>query len=264
MQYACPIQVFERTKVGAFAASLENTKPIQRFLSAGANMELLTQFELKGRERFVATQEGFWLLCFDREHDELVKRIGLLAQLAAENVGAVEPPKRLLESAWRIVSSRSTKASGTGHSVCGTPRSDILCPKCSQPAQPIARIHLADKPLGQNPWPDAALSFFRCLRDDCEDWSAQFFVAKQTRPPAQCISVELEPEPATSSGKNRLGGDPRWIQSPEIPECPKCGKIMHFALQMDGCGSLSFGDAGMLYAFACPACKVTATVIQSH
>ena len=32
----------------------------------------------------------------------------------------------------------------------------------------------------------------------------------------------------------RIGGTPAWIQDPEFPVCPQCGKRMKFILQLPG------------------------------
>jgi hypothetical protein len=50
----------------------------------------------------------------------------------------------------------------------------------------------------------------------------------------------------------------------ETPDCPKCEAAMAFMLQLASDSRIACGDAGMLYAFACPECKVIASLAQSH
>jgi hypothetical protein len=68
----------------------------------------------------------------------------------------------------------------------------------------------------------------------------------------------------------KLGGEPDWIQGADIPICPSCGIAMVFVAQIDSIAmadkskhaekdrktgkkiqEFMFGDAGMIYVFAC-------------
>jgi len=65
---------------------------------------------------------------------------------------------------------------------------------------------------------------------------------------------------------NRLGGHPAWVQSAEYPDCPDCGRVMGFLLQVEAGlpgaeGGTAF-DEGVLYGFWCDACRVSAYVVQ--
>ncbi|MDR3056471.1 MAG: hypothetical protein LBU53_13945 [Zoogloeaceae bacterium] len=65
----------------------------------------------------------------------------------------------------------------------------------------------------------------------------------------------------------RLGGEPSWIQNPDVPVCPHCGETMEFLLQLDTGlpdtdpdrkdGEVYFGSGGMCYVFWCDTCKVS-------
>jgi hypothetical protein len=57
----------------------------------------------------------------------------------------------------------------------------------------------------------------------------------------------------------KLGGEPVWMQDDETPTCD-CGATMQFVAQIEdrGGGGINFGDAGIGYAFACPACPTSA------
>ncbi len=68
---------------------------------------------------------------------------------------------------------------------------------------------------------------------------------------------------------NRVGGDPCWIQYPEYPACPECGRRMVFLLQImsglptgDG-DEHTFGDGGICYSSWCDRCHISALLWQS-
>jgi uncharacterized protein YwqG len=76
------------------------------------------------------------------------------------------------------------------------------------------------------------------------------------------VSVVALASPTTLASK--VGGAPRWLQGPEIPDCARCGNPMTFFAQLRSLPDLAFGDDGCLYTFVCVGCKVTATFVQSH
>jgi hypothetical protein len=64
--------------------------------------------------------------------------------------------------------------------------------------------------------------------------------------------------------RNKLGGEPDWIQGEEIPKCT-CGKKMTFYGQLDSIGdSVCLADCGMIYVFVCPDCLETKSVLQFY
>lgn len=59
-----------------------------------------------------------------------------------------------------------------------------------------------------------------------------------------------------------LGGRPRWVQSPEIPDCPECSKMMFYigrnqASEWSG----SIGDQ-VVFGFACEDCMLAVQIMQ--
>ncbi len=74
----------------------------------------------------------------------------------------------------------------------------------------------------------------------------------------------------TNSRQNlhRVGGYPCWIQSAEYPECPGCGGLMRFLLQLDSGlplengDELSWGSGGIAYFHWCDACRISACLLQ--
>ena len=64
--------------------------------------------------------------------------------------------------------------------------------------------------------------------------------------------------------KNKLGGEPDWIQGENTPNCT-CGKKMSFYGQLDSIGdSICLADCGMIYVFVCADCFETKSVLQSY
>jgi len=146
----------------------------------------------------------------------------------------------------------------------------------------MVRVDLLDPALPKNKYCQVDFPVFWCL--DCCEWGPMFFdLSKERVIPfgkgmlvAKALdfsksnlglrSVSLMPVVADKKigRKTKLGGSPAWIQGEQIPECPKCKHGMTFVLQLASNSQISFGDMGMLYAFVCPDCKVSATLIQSH
>ncbi len=73
------------------------------------------------------------------------------------------------------------------------------------------------------------------------------------------------PNNVTKDGNKRiatLGGRPRWVQSPEIPDCPECGKMMFYVGRNQASEwSGSIGDQ-VVFGFACEDCMLAVQVMQ--
>jgi uncharacterized protein YwqG len=95
--------------------------------------------------------------------------------------------------------------------------------------------------------------------------------------------VRLEPVPAGEAAvpeqypenlgqRTKLGGEPIWIQTEQVPECPHCQQPMAFVAQIDsidhdgygGRGPYMFGDVGMIYVFYCNECTEAQAVVQCY
>ena len=90
--------------------------------------------------------------------------------------------------------------------------------------------------------------------------------------------VPLMPAPASAEAKaavgfkfagepighrHRIGGEPDWVQAPEVPNC-SCGKRMSFYGQLDSLGDqYNLADCGMVYVFVCFDCFESKSVLQS-
>ncbi len=87
------------------------------------------------------------------------------------------------------------------------------------------------------------------------------------------------PDPTKLGLRSKLGGEPDWVQHPEIPRCPECKEQLIFVAQLDsiehdekhnphavdclsGKQQYMFGDVGMIYVFMCSTCMVTKSFIQ--
>lgn len=81
-------------------------------------------------------------------------------------------------------------------------------------------------------------------------------------PEAQAI-VGFEMAGHPMGTRHRIGGEPDWIQDPDVPACD-CAKPMSFYAQIDSLGdAVCIGDCGMVYVFICWDCLTTKSVLQS-
>ena len=57
-----------------------------------------------------------------------------------------------------------------------------------------------------------------------------------------------------TTGCDKLGGWPAWVQGVEYPDCPRCGQQMHMVLQIDSEDHVPvmFGDMGTGHVTQCP------------
>lgn len=63
--------------------------------------------------------------------------------------------------------------------------------------------------------------------------------------------------------RHRLGGQPDFIQAPNVPTC-SCGEEMTFYAQLDSINDeFVIADCGMIYVFLCFDCLETKSVLQS-
>lgn len=66
----------------------------------------------------------------------------------------------------------------------------------------------------------------------------------------------------------RLGGEPTWIQSPQVLTCPVCNEKMDFLMQLDTDlpdmenGEVYFGSGGICYVFWCDQSQVSGYLVQ--
>lgn len=81
------------------------------------------------------------------------------------------------------------------------------------------------------------------------------------------VPAKLWYTPSDVSKKNykriaTLGGRPKWVQSPEVPHCPECEKLMFYVGQNQASQwSGSIGDQ-VVFGFVCEDCMVAVQVMQ--
>jgi len=86
-------------------------------------------------------------------------------------------------------------------------------------------------------------------------------------------------DPFQLGTRSKLGGEPIWVQQPEVPKCSECKLAMTFIAQIDsmehdephnpnvvsnssGQQQYMFGDVGMIYVFMCFWCMETKSLVQ--
>ena len=143
---------------------------------------------------------------------------------------------------------------------------DGTCPGCSGPLHRL--LNLPVIPAGLGVTTCRALELAACLTCLGRTISTMYFrhggsgqiIGVAGRPDGLPADVSFGPLPradvslaatpprwrqqdwALSNGLenlNRVGGEPTWIQDPDYPPCPDCGRCMHFLAQLD---SLDFAD----------------------
>jgi hypothetical protein len=233
--------------------------------------------------RFIG--EGIVLYATSFDINLTRERVVRLKRIFDCNSGPVPVERRFSDKEFGIKLGKtitSKEGSGARHQFGGRLHYPVRCPACAESGTLIARIGLDDPILPDEKLGRTDFPVFWCL--DCAEWGPIFFDSSKqqvvpygkTKPTGkpvpfsdsdlEALSVSLVPVPAgkKAGGKSKLGGSPAWIQSEEIPECPKCKQGMTFVLQLASNSEISFGDMGMLYAFLCRGCKISATLIQSH
>jgi hypothetical protein len=64
--------------------------------------------------------------------------------------------------------------------------------------------------------------------------------------------------------RHQLGGEPRFLQPEEWPQCAACREEMSFYAQLDSIGDdVCIADCGMIYVFICFDCFETHSCVHS-
>lgn len=212
-------------------------------------------------------------------------RLKELAAFLGEVCGSPPVKRRLFDREWLLKPTRKA-ASGratTAHRFGGEVHPFQSCPHCGHHLSLIASIDLGDDNLPRSGLGTLKVPVMWCFA--CAYWESTFFdlpggtprklPGKQRRPTKskaeeipelESRAVVLVPAPANKKvgRRSKLGGEPAWLQNDESPQCPKCAKEMAFLLQIASDSQVMFADMGVLYAFVCPECGVTASQVQSH
>ncbi|MEM1415536.1 MAG: DUF1963 domain-containing protein [Myxococcota bacterium] len=139
----------------------------------------------------------------------------------------------------------------------------MASPVCEDGWRPFARCHLGrrvPKAPGARSAVATAVQFPR--------WSVQRWVPVDDypdeedledtfgRPLDEAARAELEAVRATyPRAGDKLGGWPLWVQGPERPPCPRCGRTMEvlFQIESDELIPYTWGDLGIGHWTQCPA-----------
>lgn len=210
---------------------------------------------------------------------QAIARRTILESMASTLADARPPRPPLRREPLAVKVGRGASTTGM-HRWGGQDSLATRCPACGAPATPILRLDLADPLLAGLGVKRRDYPVHWCT--DCCDWGPLFFDLATDEPtaigpaeaweagdedlstPVPAREVTLAPAAARGKGGSRLGGEPGWLQEESTPDCPRCGDPMAFVLQLAGTRDIDFCDEGRLYSFACPACLVSATLIQSH
>jgi len=247
--------------------------------------KLLEALKLSGEERVRIGGTFASFFCPKPDIAVVRQRLEVFARFLQGVSRPPQPERRLFEREWLLKPAPKTvNAVAAAHGLGGKLPQPTACPHCGCATNLMARIDLSDAALPGTALGRRELPVFWCL--DCLEWSAAFFdISKEPpRPWSRTIAGRKMPKLAEGENdlperrltlvpvtdgrkagrKSKLGGPPAWIQMDETPDCPKCERTMAFVLQLASDSRISYGDMGILHAFACPECRITATLVQSH
>ena len=249
---------------------------VTAFLLASERSEIPSKLALSGDELFAIGTDRFYLLHQSRDVRALHDRLDLIAQLLP-----APTPLRLASDAphrIKIGKAQPKGAERPRHAWGGTLEPPPICINCNAPAHLLLTIDATDRALGLAALGRDPLRFVFCL--DCMVFPSLTYVDhSSTHPrivrqdPAERHSdtsalemreVELVPQPSAKGAGSKIGGSPKWVQQPEIPECIACGEPMAFLAQIASTSTLAFVDDGTLYTFVCAKCRMMASLVQSH
>jgi hypothetical protein len=248
--------------------------------------DLLKQLNLSGPEDVGIMDSCVRFRWRGTEMESLRPRLKAFARLILELSGTPEPDPLLFEREWRVqrLPKSALQKSSVDHQYGGKLARAVGCPECDEETTLIAQLNLSDPSLPKTAMGRIKLPVFSCR--GCLDWGPAFYdvsgalpqlldtngkIIKRKKPAGNEEDLPRQPFVVTpvSKGKkagkvSKVGGAPRWIQGNGTPSCPKCRNTMAFVMQVAEDSQMEFGDAGLLYTFACPKCKVIASLIQSH
>jgi ankyrin repeat protein len=216
--------------------------------------------------------------------DAILARVKAFARFIERVCQKLQPERQLFAGELFLKrAKKSTVATASRHSFGGHLEELVACPQCDYATNVMAQIDLSDPALPKTPLDRRKLPILWCL--SCLPWEPSFYDISGRVPKAlddkgkplnrkkltqgeddlDLRPVTLVPVPREKKAgrKSKIGGAPTWIQMEETPDCPKCRGAMTFVMQLDS-EPCMYGDMGLLYTFACPSCKVMASLVQSH
>ena len=246
----------------------------------GANESDLRALCLERYEWLVVTAKQIRMRSLLTDVEATVDRLDHIATIFARTSRPL--PKPIINKPARLRPRAATSAAPAppyAHALWGQPACAVECPGCQQPIHRIAVLDTADPILAPLGWPWPRLEILMCLR--CSMFAGPSWVRHEEGrvaivaqedaawvddvDPLAPIGFDLVVPSRSPSGRiHKLGGRASWVQADDTPQCPVCRAPMAFLLQLASTHHFSFADEGMLYAFVCPPCRVTATLVQSH
>ncbi len=265
----------------------ENEVP-ERFATSfcDRHKERLKQLALSGKEQVRIAGESAGFFWDGTDTKTMLPRLKSFASLLQDISRPPQSERRLMESEWLLKPApKSSKAGQRAlHSLGGIWPQPVACPNCGTTTNLMAQIDLSDPVLPKTSFGRGRLPVFWCLT--CLEWDAAFFDLSSPVPKPiptngrksksgrieagqedleeQHVRLTAVPVGRQAGRKSKLGGSPAWIQLEATPDCPKCKRRMTFVLQLASDSHIAYSDMGLLYAFACPDCRITASLIQSH
>lgn len=246
-----------------------------------SRLKLLKKLQLSGKDMIYLGSGMARLITYGTDPAATISRLKSFRDFLQTICKPVLKAKALYDKEWLLkpLLKSSAEDKTAGHHFGGTLSKTVACPYCKSDLSLMAQLDLADKTLPGSGL--GKLPVFWCL--DCAYWDPAFFdlsgetpralPAQKSEPgvgddtgPLDARPLTLVPVPTGKKAgrKNKLGGKPAWVQDDETPDCPKCTKQMGFVLQLASDSHVTYADMGMLYAFACPECKISASLVQSH
>jgi ankyrin repeat protein len=251
---------------------------------ARKHRQLLEQLKLIGSDGIEIGPGAFGFRWDGTDVDTVWPRVHAFIALAKRICHPPQPERRLLDREWVLKQApKSAAATASPHSFGGALDQPVACPQCIYGANVMAQIDLSDPALPKSALGRRKLPILWCM--SCMPWEPSFYDISDSAPRTlddkgkplvrkklaqgeddlDVRPVLLTPVPRgkRAGQKSKIGGSPKWIQLEETPDCPKCQSSMMFVMQLAS-EPCMYGDMGMLYTFACPGCKVMASLVQSH
>lgn len=242
-----------------------------------ARLRLVSRLALSGDELFAVDTERFYFLHCSRDVAALRDRLDLVTELAPRP----KPVRLVSETAHRIKvgkAIRQAPSDGARHWFGGQLDRPAMCRNCKAPAHLLLTIDPTDSALGLESLGREPLRIVFCL--DCMLFPSLTYVDHSTShprivrqdagdrhdetPPLEVRQVRFERLASAAASGSKVGGSPKWIQGPEIPDCIACNEPMAFLAQIASTRTLSFVDDGTLYTFVCAGCRMMASLVQSR
>jgi hypothetical protein len=244
----------------------------------------IMRLELGGGDDIAITSSSIRFRWVSNDPGEMLPRFRAFALLVNEMTEAPRPQPLLFAGEWLLKSNRGLQPTTpkAQHSFGGTPKKSVNCPHCGARTNLMAQVDLADPALPHTRLSGIRLPVFWCLY--CQEWDATFFdISGDTpkplneegkKPMVKSIEhgeddlaerrVVLVPSGKKAGKRSKVGGAPSWIQLEDRVDCPGCKRPMTFVLQLASNSHVEFHDMGLLYVFACPYCRIVASLVQSH